>query len=884
MKIIRENFKKHSFSLLLLIIISFLIWFYGPFIPFSSNLSLELPQKRFYLITLLTLLWALKVLIFDLKSDENIDAKEKVTPNSKNSAELLEQRFSTMFSFLKTNSINQNGLKKSLIELPWYLMIGPTSSGKTTLLANSHIHYILSKQFDENLFSIPSSETCDWWISRNAILIDTPAIYFSQKKNTDKNIPWQNNNGSFLWNKIIELIKNNKQKKLDGVIIALNLPELFHYQKKHEKRELVANLKSRITELRKTLGPHLPFYLVITKCDLLTGFSTFFSECSSEELTQAWGITLPNHNKEPLLDTFSNRFNALIKRINKQIIWRLHQERDPQLRPLIKDFPQHLERLKESIVSLLKTFITPDFNLAGVYLTSAVQTVSNQPATYLHTDEYAQNALQLIPETQPSCRSYFIRQFLLQALSKPLQMNAKSAFSRSRRVFQTILASLIIMASFIFIADFRWNAEKTYLLQTKLNQFQSSISHSGIPNKNLAQTINLLDSLYQLALHSSHPFPYLTKYSIYSIRTQDRAKTIYYQATQNLLIFQIKNTLENYLQSSNNPEKIYGVLKAYLMLENVKKLQMDYLLKTLNDISPSSLSKDLNSHLGFHLNTALQTGTPRLNQNLILQIRKKLIALPNTELAFIILKNVNSNNANSKVDLGTDFGKPPIFISKNVDNIIPNMFIAERFPEILAHEIPKVTMQTLKGNNVLGMISTDYSKISPQSLLSQLNSQYISKYIDLWESLIVNIQPYQPNNLIQANKMIAMLTSNHSPLLKLLNTIKQNTNFLPINNNSAKIRSLNHLLIKSAKPQENLLYQIFVDLNQLHLYLNEILSNPDVALAASNAARERINKPIRNPITQVEQIADESPEPLKSWLHTIARQSWDFIVNANMPS
>jgi len=64
---------------------------------------------------------------------------------------------------------------------------------------------------------------------------------------------------------------------------------------------------------------------------------------------------------------------VLIKRINKQLIWRLHQERNPLARPYIKDFPLHIERLKEAVITLLKTLALPDLLISGVYLTSATQ-------------------------------------------------------------------------------------------------------------------------------------------------------------------------------------------------------------------------------------------------------------------------------------------------------------------------------------------------------------------------------------------------------------------------------------------------------------------------------------------------------------------------------
>ncbi len=55
--------------------------------------------------------------------------------------------------------INKHGTNINLSELPWQLLIGPPRAGKTTLLANSSINFILAKQFKpEDLNCITASE------------------------------------------------------------------------------------------------------------------------------------------------------------------------------------------------------------------------------------------------------------------------------------------------------------------------------------------------------------------------------------------------------------------------------------------------------------------------------------------------------------------------------------------------------------------------------------------------------------------------------------------------------------------------------------------------------------------------------------------------------
>lgn len=865
-----EIYIKQILPLTLLLTSSLCIWFLGPLIIIGNHAPLYSPEKRFYLIILVYLLWLLKILFIDALFDETATL-QTIPPETQKKEELLQQRFNGILEFLKS--------KSNLRTLPWYLFIGPTQGGKTTLLAHAGIHYILSKQFHDSREIIPS-QNCEWWVHRNAIIVDVPSSYFSTKD-------LQHIESSILWEKLLTLFASSKEQiPTPGILIALNLPELFNIHKKQEKSQLVQHLKARLLELKKKFGNTLAIQLVITKCDLLPGFLAFFNESSTEELTQPWGISLPFSKKESTIDNFTERFNTLIKRLNKQVIWRLHQERDPHLRPLIKDFPQHIERLKESLVSLLKTFVTTDIWLQGVYLTSATQTHDEENFLHIHnTNALSQNSPRLaeVPRTPP--HPYFIKQFLLQALAKSNSAD-KRPYSIKNALIYVSSVGIVLTAIAFLGSNFYVSMQKTLLLQLKLTHYQQAIQHADPNQGTIDVTLKLLDELQNITRASQNTFPYLKHFNFYSNRTQQTADVIYNEAVYTILLSQIKNHFENFLQNldDKNPKKIYAVLKAYLMLGNTRTIKIHEIFPIINQTLQIPLeTKNINAII-HHLEIVLQRSprTITLNRALIFNARKKLISVPTIDLANIILDNMNENGANSAILLGTNSGNPPIFVSDNIDNQIPNMFVASRFQEITANDIPTAASEALRGNKILGMIKPTANQPSLAALLVQLHSQYITQYIDVWESLIANIRPYSPKNLTQINDMITTLTSNRSPLLQLLKTIHQNTGFSAVYTNSSKLQALNNLFAKT-NSHESLLYQIFISLRELHNYLSNIINSQNITEAATTAANLRINKPIKNPITEVEKIADQSPEPIKTWLHKIAQQSWGYImVTANM--
>jgi len=196
----------------------------------------------------------------------------KIRLKCKKKIERLKGHFKGAIEFLKKTTIQKHDKKINLLSLPWFLFIGPENSGKTTLLANSNIHFILAKSLKSSQKKIVPSDISDWWVTKDAVLVDTPGGYILSKT---KNGTFKSTLFHRLWRELILLIVKYRKKQLKGVVIALHLPEITRGSRQH-KNQLIFDLRKRILELHKTFGGHLPIHLLITKCDLIPGFSEFF--------------------------------------------------------------------------------------------------------------------------------------------------------------------------------------------------------------------------------------------------------------------------------------------------------------------------------------------------------------------------------------------------------------------------------------------------------------------------------------------------------------------------------------------------------------------------------------------------------------------------------
>jgi type VI protein secretion system component VasK len=237
-----------------------------------------------------------------------------------------------------------------------------------------------------------------------------------------------------------------------------------------------------------------------------------------------------------------------------------------------------------------------------------------------------------------------------------------------------------------------------------------------------------------------------------------------------------------------------------------------------------------------------------------------------------------NNNVTTAIDLGSAY-IDDIFISKSIIKQIPNMFTAAAFARIINEESPVAVHEATHGNWVLGNNFTANQEPPVLAiLLEQLRTTYINNYTDVWEHVLLNIHLTTPQNLAQADALIMRLASPHSPLLQILQTIQQNTDFEPIISASPKLQSIGSLFDKNSE-SEHLLYQIFTGLHGMHRYLQTVLMANNVNKAAFNVLAQRIqHNNNADAITQLHLIAEQSPEPIKHWLEHISNVTWELLM------
>jgi len=118
---------------------------------------------------------------------------EKLQTQNENSAgrqleiELLKEKMALAIATLKSSEL---GVKyrgnAALYALPWFMVIGPSAAGKSTLLKNSGLHFPFTNREDLQVKGFGGTRNCDWWFANEAVILDTAGRYTTEDEDQEE--------------------------------------------------------------------------------------------------------------------------------------------------------------------------------------------------------------------------------------------------------------------------------------------------------------------------------------------------------------------------------------------------------------------------------------------------------------------------------------------------------------------------------------------------------------------------------------------------------------------------------------------------------------------------------------------------------------------------
>lgn len=186
----------------------------------------------------------------------------------------LTKSFVNALHILKT-SISKSDFKYAL---PWYLVVGNDSSGKTTIL--EHLNDMSLPGTDKE--SLKNAK-CEWFLYTNGLAIEVLSSVFDLSSASKK----INNN----WQLIAHMLAYYRARKpLDGIVLTLSV-DMFQKDESYPgaNKAIAQNIFDNLWWLQSKLNIRLPIYIIITKCDKIDGFKDFMYNLYSDQKDQIFG-------------------------------------------------------------------------------------------------------------------------------------------------------------------------------------------------------------------------------------------------------------------------------------------------------------------------------------------------------------------------------------------------------------------------------------------------------------------------------------------------------------------------------------------------------------------------------------------------------------------
>jgi type VI secretion system protein ImpL len=928
------------FSIFGLIALAVMIWFFGPYISIAGYEPLKSPAVRMLVILILFALWGLNYLRKQLKAaraskqlsndlskpDAQVDAAQLLNVETADEAKLLKERFDEAMEILRKS--RRKGGTGGLYELPWYVIIGPPGSGKTTALINSGLEFPLAGSFGKAaLRGVGGTRNCDWWFTDQAVLLDTAGRYLTQDSHAAVD--------SAAWLNFLNLLKKHRKRRpVNGVLVAISLADLMQ-QDSSERKAHEHAIRQRIQELYKHFNITLPVYVLLTKADLVAGFTEFFDDLGNEDRSQVWGMTLPLDDEPGQQDigmSFAAEFDLLLQRLDEGLLARLSQERDVHRRTLIYRFPRQMASLKDVISQFLDGVFQPNryekpMLLRGIYLTSGTQ--EGTPIDRLMGTMARAFGLdqQLLPSFGGRGKSYFITRLLKQVVFAESGLAGYNRRLETRRVwlqrgaYSGVLIVTLAMA-LAWLTSYSANSQHVGQVADSLADYEEveTAEHEATLTGLLPQ-LDALKSIIDSASQHEAQVPLHMRLWLYQgDGLADAAKDAYIRELNTKFMPLISEALEQQLKhSAGNPELEYETLKTYLMLGNPERLDAQHLEQwmALNWQKTFAGRQDVQTRLNAHLHELLQT-TIRpitLDKRLVKSARKDLSRV---SLAGVIYGRLKSD---ARTETGATFrltdlggGSVPLVFMRasgtDLDEEIPGLYTYQGFHEFFESENKRLAAEVRAEDWVLGAEQNDQLAKRLKGLDREIERLYMADYINIWSALLSDLRIVPFRDIQHATQVVEVLSGPASPMVSLLEAVRENTELSRSPVDAEKItenmkknapgarrikRLLGSTLDDQAVPGSDEIFSNPVDLrfktlngltdaagggqpkiNKVITLLSELYGQLSVIQDGQQTGAlgmSRDGSGLNNTVQRLQTEAARQPEPVKTWLLGLARNS-----------
>lgn len=781
-----------------LALLTCLVWIEAPLLQVDGRAPFAAAGPRWLLIgALLALpaLWWVLRLWLARRRDDALAAGVAPAAQPRAGGALVADEVATLagrmrdaLAVLRTANPGWRMRRQYLYELPWYMFVGAPGSGKTTALSRSGLPFPLADALGpQAIGGIGGTRHCDWWFTDDAVLLDTAGRYTTQDSQAEMD--------HAAWSGFLALLKKYRPRRpINGVIVAVSVADLL--QQGQAAREAQARaIRTRIQELQERLGMAFPVYVMVTKSDLLAGFTEFFDSLGREERRQVWGVTFPlpgDGMPAHALKAFPAEFLALEAQLQARLLERLQQERDLARRALLFGFPQQFAALGGVLDDFLRTvfagnrFEQPAL-LRGVYFTSGTQ--QGNPIDRIMASLAASFGLdrRTLPAGPGSGRSYFLARLMGEVIFPEAGLAGLGTRAARRRR----LATLGLLAGGAALALLLAAALGTSYLRNQA-LVQRADAATGALARRIAQApaggdelaiLPLLDAARALPAGYAargRPVPLLERMSLYQgEKLGDGAVAAYRRLLRSTLQPRIAARLEDVLRggAAGDQDLLYETLRVYLMLGQRRYfdaaavqawVEADWRQRLPQ---PGGARHPLQDHLAALLEDGMPDPIP-LDAALVAQARLALSAMPLNERLYSRVKRQLAREPLPEVSVNTLLGRDGSGVLARASGAslargVSGLYSIAGYRRFLPSSARAVAA-IARDDWVLGGQENGGGNPDARAAQAAVLQRYYDEYVRAWDGFLADLRPVRLADFDSAARVSNALGGAASPLRAVL--------------------------------------------------------------------------------------------------------------------
>jgi len=685
--------------------------------------------------------------------------------------------------------------KAALYALPWYMFIGPSASGKSTVLRHSGLEFSWLGGSGKGLQGLGGTRNCDWWFTNAGVLLDTAGRYVTQADDQEE------------WLAFLDLLRKYRGKKpLNGVIATISLADVLQ----GSEEDLVAHAKqirARIDELIKRLGVVFPVYVMFTKCDLVQGFVEFFEELSRAERERTWGCTLPRGGagNESLGARFAGEFTHLVSVLYERRLARIATARGSQ-KVSIFGFPMQMAATRDRLTRFVETLFhsnayqdNPLFR--GFYFTSGTQEGSPIDRILGEVGRVAGLAPAHFAAGSPTeVKSYFLKELFSDIIFPDQNLVAPSAAmyrQRGHLRVATFALSLVLGCAAIVGLTISYLGNRQLLGGIESAAFpphQLGWTSAQFPQnvESLAELGERLKELVEIEQRGQVPLHLTGLYR--GGRLRGVVGEVYGEYFARLFFPQMKQDIEDRLRqpvrasdegsiSLEEYEKTYSYLKAYLMLGESPYLKPTYLQEWLSEYWSRTLSRlypqderqpDLQTHVLDQM--ALYSRHLAQENKHRLHLDTRLVERAQEQLAHVRLAERIYALSRHKADsVMKPFGLDQILQGSHQGSLtsaypVPGVYTVAGWNGPFQAAVEDVVKELKDESWVIGEPPIEHEQLD-----KDIKLLYFQDYVRHWREFLRSLRIKAVITPADVDEELGFLGSDDSPLQRIFQTVADNT-------------------------------------------------------------------------------------------------------------